>query len=315
MADPTYPEPGPARWELTRRRSVRYLLPAPLSSVRAVAILMGGFALEGGTEIWQFLRRDSLGQGWLEYDATLITTILGFYLMFLGLREWHFFHPKAGRARRPPWRAVQLLGTAGAAFGSWWLRHSRRLRERYLAPMAAGVAAGTSAAVVATILVERPDVDATPRRIPWVGLGLWVGGTGATAALIVVEGAATAGGAPIWAAAPVGGVVVLAFGSFFLGLRREAARLGSPAANVAGWSAFAWSLGSATLAGFVIGERIFALLVQFFTNWTALIASIAPVVVAMSPLFVTYGLLIGAFWPSLSRSRAAPVDYARPLSG
>jgi hypothetical protein len=220
---------------------VRLLLPSPVSAVHAVSVLIVGFAVEGATEVYQFLARGNLVQGPLEYYVTLATTILGFYLMFVGLREWHVFHPKP-KPRRP------VPGQ---------------------------------------------------RRWPWVGLSLWLGGTAATALASLVLGGTEA--TPYWIAWPVGGIVVLAFGNFFLGLRREAQRRGSSWGNSLGWASFAWSLGVATIAGLVLGDRILQLLAEFVTNWVALIASIGPVVVAMSPLFVTYALMIGAFLPALVR--------------
>lgn len=231
-----------------RRRTVRLLLPPPASTRRAIAVLLLGFAAEGATEVYQFLARGSLVQGPLEYYSTLGTTILGFYLMFLGLREWHAFHPKPVRA--PP--------------GS--PRH---------------------------------------RRWPSFGLTLWAGGTVLTAVLSIVLGGGGSGTTPFWVVWPVGGVVVLAFGSFFFGLRREAQFSGARWAAALGWVAFVWSLGVATVAGLVVGDRALLLLTQFFTNWVALIASVGPIVVAMSPLFVTYALMMGAFLPLLGGPRSA----------
>jgi hypothetical protein len=55
------------------------------------------------------------------------------------------------------------------------------------------------------------------------------------------------------------------------------------------------------VAGLAVGDRAFLLLTEFVTNWGALVDSVAPVVIAMSPLFVTYALLVGAFWPARRR--------------
>ena len=217
---------------------VRFLLPSPVSADRGLWVLLLGFAVEGVTELFQFLDRGNLAQGPVEYETTLATTILGFYLMFLGLREWHTFNPMPQRVKPFP----------------------------------------------------------ADSRFPRFGLGLWAGGTLATGALSLALGGA--GSAPIWVAWPVGGLVVWAFGNFFFGLRAEAQRLGSNSGRVAGWVAFAWSLVVATLAGRVVGDRAIMLLTEFVTSWVALVASFAPIVVAMSPLFVTYSLLIGAFWPA-----------------
>jgi hypothetical protein len=237
-----------------RSRAARVLLPSPVSVRHGVAVLVLGFAVEGATELYQFMARGNLVQGPVEYYTTLATTIFGFYLMFLGLREWHAFHPKPKR-KNP---------------------------------------------------ASRKD------RWPWFGLSLWAGGTAMTALLSIALGGGGAGEAPFWIAWPVGGVVVLAFGNFFFGLRREAQLGGSWWGSALGWAAFVWSLGVATVAGLVVGDRILVFLTEFVTNWLALIASIGPVVVAMSPLFVTYSLMIGAFWgivyrPGTTRSEV-PTD-------
>jgi hypothetical protein len=217
------------------------VLPSPISARHALRVLLIGFAVEGGTELYQFLERGNLVQGPVVYYTTLATTIVGFYLMFLGLREWHTFHPKP---------AVQPEGSSA-------------------------------------------------RRLPWVGLALWTGGTVMTAVLSLTLGAQGTGTAPAWIAWPVGGLVVLALGKFFFDLRKESSRLGLVGGRVVGWAAFTWSLGVATVAGVVVGSRAVLLLTEFVSNWVALVASLGPIVVAMSLLFVTYALMIVAFWPAV----------------
>jgi hypothetical protein len=226
----------------------RWPLPPPVSAARGLSVLLLGFAFEGATEVYQFLERGNLVQGVLEYATTLATTFLGFYLMYLGLREWHAFHPKP--VRKLP-------------------AHSKR-------------------------------------RWPWVGLAFWTGGTAMTAVLSLALGGAGSGGAPFWIAWPVGGVVVLALGTFFFGLRSETPLRASPWGHTLGWASFTWSLGVATLAGLVVGERALLFLTEFVTNWAALFVSVGPVVVAMSPLFVTYSLMAGAYWPALHRETSHP---------
>ncbi len=228
-----------------RGRFARSLLPSPVSAAHGLSVLLAGFAVEGTTEVYQFLARGDLVQGPLEYYTTLATTLLGFYLMFLGLREWHAFHPKPARR------------------------------------------------------------TTMPRKRPWprFALALWLGGIAMTAVLSTFLSGGGGAAAPFWIAWPVGGAVVLAFGNFFFGLRSEAKPLGSPSSEALGWTAFAWSLGVATVAGLEVGDRALLLLTEFVTNWVALIASIGPIVVAMSPLFVTYALMIGTFWPGLRKQR------------
>lgn len=228
-----------------RGRSARLLLPSPVSTAHAGSVLILGFAVEGATEVYQFLQRGNLVNGPLEYYTTLGTTIFGFYLMFLGLREWHAFHPKPVRRKPVP----------------------------------------------------------PKRRWPWVGLAFWTGGTAMTAVWSIALGGGGAEAAPFWIAWPVGGVVVLVFGTFFFGLRKEAQLLGSSWRNVLGWAAFTWSLGVATFSGLVVGNQALLLLTEFVTNWVALVAAVGPIFVAMSPMFVTYALMIGGFWPALRKQR------------
>jgi hypothetical protein len=293
---------GPTGAPVGRRRSVPYFLPAPVSSGHALSVLLAGFLVEGATEAYQFVQRTTLGLGWPEYYTTLATTILGFYLMFLGLREWRIFHPRPVRRRAVPWRLIQLFSAAGVSIGSWVGLHSAWLRRKYLIPWMIGVATATVVLVVATVMVDRGDALPRKRGWPVLSLTLWGGGTAATAVLIVGEGGLTGGSTPIWLAAPVGGIVVLAFGQFFYGLQREARPFGSPLGRALGWAGFGWSLGVATIAGYVVGERAVLLLTEFFSNWGALIVSVAPIVVAMSPLFVSYALMVGAFLPQLTDS-------------
>src|SRR5579863_16245 len=187
--DPRPPSP------LADRRPISSLFrPSRLSPEHGLAVLLLGFGLEAGTEVYQFLERGSLTQGPIAYYATLATTILGFYLIYLGMREWHGFYPKLA-----PKHTIQ-----------------RR------------------------------------RRVPWTGLAVWGGGTAMTAVLeglLVGNGAAPA---PFWVVWPVGGLIVLAFASFFFGLRQEASRAGSWWGNALGWGGFTWSLGVATYSGLLV---------------------------------------------------------------
>jgi hypothetical protein len=231
----------------TRGRSVRFLLPSPVSEGHALSVLILGFAVEGATEVYQFLMRGNLVQGPLVYYTTLATTLFGFYLMFLGFREWHAYHPKSARSRPVSWPQK--------------------------------------------------------RRWPWFGLALWTGGTAMTAVLGIVLGGGGTEATPFWIAWPVGGIVVLAFGNFFFGLMKLAQLPGLSWANALGWAAFIWALGVSAVSGLVIGDRAILLLTELVTNWVALIESIAPIVVAISPLFVSYALIIGAYWPALDKLR------------
>lgn len=129
------------------------------------------------------------------------------------------------------------------------------------------------------------------RRTPWGAISMLVGGIVAVSLLDIGRGTVGGGDTPPLLAWVVGGVMVLAFGSFFLTLRRMVAPMQSPTGRALGWAAFAWSLGVSTVAGLAIGHVIVGLFVDFFTNWTTLILALAPFVFAIAPLFVTYLLL------------------------
>jgi hypothetical protein len=98
---PTEPSTGPTRARGGRLRT--WLVPAAISEAHALAASAAGFLVEGGTELYQYAARGHLSSGpWWVYYLTLATTILGFYLMWRGLREWRILHsPDPDRRRRP----------------------------------------------------------------------------------------------------------------------------------------------------------------------------------------------------------------------
>jgi hypothetical protein len=138
--------------------------------------------------------------------------------------------------------------------------------------------------------------------IPWGLVSMLAGGIVATGLLSVAQGSVGAGDSPPPLAWTVGGVMVVAYGSFFYSLRRMVAPYQAGAGRVVGWAAFAWSLVIATIAGLVLGERIVGLFVDFFTNWTALLVALMPFVTANAPLFVAFLLLTIALLDGGSRS-------------
>jgi hypothetical protein len=76
-----------------------------------------GFLVEGATEVYQFLAGGYLARGWVGfYYVGLATTIIGFYLMYLGRHEWTETHRKRVRAgHRLAWAAVAIFGLATVA--------------------------------------------------------------------------------------------------------------------------------------------------------------------------------------------------------
>lgn len=246
--------------------------------------------------MYQFLTRQELGTGPAGiYDLTLATTILGFYLMYRGSHEWHLLHPGPPKRRRIPWPLVALYANATMSILIWAGRHSAWVRRKHLAAWTLATLSAGGALVLATVAARKPRPPTPPRRVPYEALALFGGGTAATAALNLELGGVGAGGVPFVIAWMVGGLLVLLVGGFFRGLeklvRPLGGRLGPPLARVAS----AWAILTSVVAGLVLGERSLPLLYDFFTNWTALVALVAPLVVALSPLFVAYGLLIIVF--------------------
>ncbi|MGA7845655.1 MAG: hypothetical protein WCB18_01005 [Thermoplasmata archaeon] len=206
----------------------------------ALETFVFGFVVEGGTEVYQFLSGGH--QVWIGlYYFGLITTGVGFYLMYRGRHEWTESH-----------------------------RHSIRRGHRLL----------------------------------WAALGIFIGAAAIIAVLGSLEGGPGHGGPPAVLAWIVGGLVALAFGNFFLGLVVLVERLVGPVGRVISWLAFAWSLGVAVLAGYMVGSEFQKLLHQFFTNPLGLIVSFAPLAFVIAPLFVAYFLFAGAYTDAYLRLRA-----------
>lgn len=133
-------------------------------------------------------------------------------------------------------------------------------------------------------------------RVLWSALAIFAGAVLA----IAVVGTATDGGrtagTPAALAWPVGGLVALAIGNFFLGLALLVDQLADRIGPLLAWSGFVWSLGIAVWAGALVGGEFSSLLRQFFTDPLVLVVSFAPVTFAIAPLFVTYALLSVAYF-------------------
>jgi hypothetical protein len=136
-------------------------------------------------------------------------------------------------------------------------------------------------------------------------LTLLVGGVVAVAAWDVLLGSVSAGDAPAPLAWAVGGVMVLAVGGFFLSLARRVAPFQRPLGRSLGWAAFAWSLGTASLSGLVLGQGIVGLFIDFFTSWPALILALGPFVSAISPLCVAFALIAMTYADAYPRAPAS----------
>lgn len=128
-------------------------------------------------------------------------------------------------------------------------------------------------------------------RVPWTSVSFLVGGIVATAVLDGASGTVGSTSTPPVLAWIVGGVMVLAFGSFFLNLRRMVAPYQSWRVSLLGWGEFVWALGVSVVAGLALGKAIVELFINFFTSWPALILNLAPFIFDCAPLFVTFGLL------------------------
>ncbi len=76
-----------------------------------------GFLVEGATEAYQFFAEGYLARGWIGfYYIGLATTILGFYLMYLGRHEWTDTHRRRVRAgHQLAWAAAGIFAFATVA--------------------------------------------------------------------------------------------------------------------------------------------------------------------------------------------------------
>ena len=155
-------------------------------------------------------------------------------------------------------------------------------------------------------------------RLARAALLIFAGATVAIAVLGTVYGGPDSVGPPSALAWTVGGLVALAFGTFFLGLVTLVDQLIGRYARWASWVAFGWSLGVAVLTGWVVGNEFPALLRQFFTDPLLLVASFAPLAFVMAPLFVTYFLFTAVYLDAYRRmvlrgaSRSAPPVPSTP---
>ncbi len=159
-------------------------------------------------------------------------------------------------------------------------------------------------------LRPRPPARRT-RRSMGETLTIFVGGVGAAAAWNVLLGTVGTGNSPAPLAWAVGGVMVLAVGSFFLSLARRAAPFQQSFGRALGWAAFAWSLGASSISGLVLGQGIVGLFIDFFTSWPALILSLAPFIFAISPLCVAFTLVAAAYVDAYARASDPAAAAAR----
>jgi len=138
--------------------------------------------------------------------------------------------------------------------------------------------------------LPHPPDSSGPRPLLWENAGLFAGGLVLVALWNAAKGNVGAGDSPAPLAWVVGGVLVLAVGSFFLRLRRMAANRQGVVGRVAGWAAFLVSIPISAISGLVLGQGIVGLFVDFFTSWPALVLSLGPFVFAISPLCVAFFL-------------------------
>ncbi len=138
-------------------------------------------------------------------------------------------------------------------------------------------------------------------QLLWIALGIFLGAVLA----IAILGSATNGGrsaaTPAVLAWPVGGLVALAFGNFFLGLALLVDGLAGPVGRSFAWAGFLWSLGVAVLTGLHVGDQFSQLLLQFVSNPLGLVASFGPIAFVIAPLFVSYFLYSAAYLEAYRR--------------
>ncbi|MGA8603641.1 MAG: hypothetical protein WB788_01055 [Thermoplasmata archaeon] len=80
----------------------------------ALATFIVGFVAEAATEIYQFVSYGISQPGWIGfYYVGLVTTGLGFYLMYRGRHEWTDLHRRnVRRGHRLLWAALAIFGGA-----------------------------------------------------------------------------------------------------------------------------------------------------------------------------------------------------------
>jgi hypothetical protein len=277
------------------------------SGERSLALLAYGSLIEAASGVLEIAGRSGSGTSVAVYYGGWVAMVLGIVLMVRGLGGLRLA-PR--RHRGTPWRLLQIIAGAMLVVCGWLGRHVRRVRRRYFLPWSVASLTAIGLSIVATVEVERIDARRRTRPYPWRGLSLWLGGTLASVALLGLVGTPgpVAGPfTPLWLAAPVGGIVVLVFGLWFLSLtealRPRTGRWGGWFATVA----LGWALGVSVLGGWVVGPRALAVLVDFFTNWAALAVVIAPFVDSIAFLFVAYLLVATAAVSARRRPHAEPV--------
>jgi hypothetical protein len=194
---------------------------------------------------------------------------------------------------RPAWVGLYYLGLATTGLGFYFMYRARRewteLHHRN---------------------VHRGH------RLFRVALVLFLGTTVAIAIIASLTNGGRSASTPTFLAAPVGGLVALAFGNFFLGLALLVDRIAGSIGRGLAWSGFAWSLVVAVWTGLLVGRQFSQLLLQFFTNPLGLFVSFGPIAFAIAPLFVSYLLMSAAYleaYRRLARSagqREAPAASA-----
>jgi hypothetical protein len=218
----------------------RRIVPERGSERSALVSFLVGFALEAGSELYQFAGGgNNPGVPAVAYFAGLASALLGFYFFWRGTFEWNGLPRDAAKTspRRPAWATVAL------------------------------VASGIVAVAVWSVVTRTTGEGATPFPLAWL----------------------------------VGGVFVWAVAAFFLSLRDRLRPFHGAGLAVPGWIAFAWAFGVATISGWLLGQAIVALFVDFFTNWTALFDALGPFVGAVSPLFVAFACVAVVYAACLPR--------------
>jgi hypothetical protein len=160
--------------------------------------------------------------------------------------------------------------------------------------------------------LQHAGAKAFPRRPARVSITLAVFGIVSVAAWNFATQTVGAGDTPSPLAWLVGGVFVWAVAAFFLSLRDRLRPFHGTALAVPGWIALAWAFGIATASGLLLGQEIFGLFVDFFTNWTQLFDALGPFVAAVSPLFVAFALISVVYAACLYRTSPHTELLARP---
>lgn len=159
----------------------------------ALVTFAAGFLVEAGTELYQFLSYGFGHRGWIGfYYVGLVTTGVGFYLMYRGRHEWtHLHRQNVRRGHGLLWAAVGIYVGAVVAIALLAAKQGAN-GTGAVPPVIAGVVGGLVALAFANfflslaILVDR-IAGPLGRSLAWAAFAWSLGVAGLTGLLVGEE--------------------------------------------------------------------------------------------------------------------------------